>query len=737
MNQNIVFIPNIDLGDSRSSNYKYSVLSWKEWGLKNNVRVIEWKEPIADPSHMKITLQRYWVHDILSYNGIDYDQVLIVDADTIIHPNCPNFFNLTNNKFSVVVNNGCYEWVTRSIQNWGSTLFSEHPLVNTWEYFNGGFQITSKDHIPFYNYVKKFYEENLNIVVELANKIKAGTDQTIVNYLAKIYGIEVNYLPEAFNLQDLFRKNLLHIPGHSWFEDKLLFEKAGWVYHFNAIPQNPRNTTYWLERTYNELCIKKYRSSIPKYSPISLDYFLNMEIANGGGGKEVLNLNGKLKTVKEVVEYWKVNKSEPNLTPKNWQYYNCMIAGFRKNVAGHHDIGWDKLTKSYYESLEKMDDNEIEEYLQLEPSEFDNGFIKHSYHRAYAMIGRLIRGEKYIPFYMETSKIYDTPTKLDGIHRVKPVTTKLNLLNELLATGISKEDFCLTQSAILTIMGIRSNDDLDIIISSNARKKNYKFPAGIEVFPQNYSKFNYFGAKGDDDILNNFCIEVDGIKFLEPRFYFARKNTDSERDRKDWKAIEEFFDRGFYLGYPFNFDFYKWGLPYVSKIQLNQLSLDNLSIIKDKYYREIDGVNHGRAVYHDKKNKTFIKLFNPKYCRISKLQLGLESKLLNGLVPALKSLIYDEDLLVGYITQEGKPLSNDDSLFNTIPSSFLNTVLKNCKKRRLIYYDLVPQNIIKLKNGQFSLIDLESVYSYDEFELMKEEKATLKPENLLQLIDKA
>ena len=32
----------------------------------------------------------------------------------------------------------------------------------------------------------------------------------------------------------------------------------------------------------------------PKYSPISLEYFLNMELAMGGGGKEIIKQNGKL-----------------------------------------------------------------------------------------------------------------------------------------------------------------------------------------------------------------------------------------------------------------------------------------------------------------------------------------------------------------------------------------------------------------------------------------------------------
>lgn len=252
--RNIVFIPNISTGDNRNSPYHYSVKSFQKWAENyEDIEVIEWKEPLCPPEQLKITLQRYWVHDILEANNINYDQVLIVDADTIIHPAAPNFFNETNGDFSVVLNNGCSEWVTRSIRDWGDSLFPEEDKVKPWKYFNGGFQITSKKHIKFYDTVKDFYSKNQQLILELSNKIKAGTDQTIINYLTVREKIKTNFLPECYNLQDLFRKNLLHIPNHSWFKDELLFLEAGWIYHFNAIPQNPRHVGYWMERTYKEL----------------------------------------------------------------------------------------------------------------------------------------------------------------------------------------------------------------------------------------------------------------------------------------------------------------------------------------------------------------------------------------------------------------------------------------------------------------------------------------------------
>ena len=250
---NIVFIPNIDLGNSRNTPYHYSIKSWQKWAKQyDDVEVIEWTDPIMDPNEFKITLQRYWVHDILKHNKVEYDQVLIVDADTIIHPNCPNFFNETQDKFGVTLNNGCYEWVTRSIREWGNACFPNASQIKPWKYFNGGFQITNKKHIPFYENVQGYYTQHIDHN-KLSEQIKAGTDQTIINYLVQQNNINTVYMSEAYNLQDLFRKNLLHIPGHSWFPDELRFLEAGWIYHFNAIPQNDRHVSYWMERTYKEL----------------------------------------------------------------------------------------------------------------------------------------------------------------------------------------------------------------------------------------------------------------------------------------------------------------------------------------------------------------------------------------------------------------------------------------------------------------------------------------------------
>ena len=252
--KNIVFIPNINLGNGRSDSYSYSIKSWKNWCKKNNCELLVWEDLLYPVEHMKITWQRYYVFDILESNNIEYDQILMVDADTIVHPDCPNFFKETDGKYCGVVNDGCYEWVTRSIKNFSSEMFNGKN-ISVWEYINGGFQIINKKHKSFFDTMKEYYLNNKDKIQSTIDKSRTATDQTILNFMLRENDVDVKILPTCYNLQDLFRKNLLHIPGYSWWEDNLdNLYNSGWIYHFNAIPKNDsRNTNYWIERTYKEL----------------------------------------------------------------------------------------------------------------------------------------------------------------------------------------------------------------------------------------------------------------------------------------------------------------------------------------------------------------------------------------------------------------------------------------------------------------------------------------------------
>ena len=284
--------------------------------------------------------------------------------------------------------------------------------------------------------------------------------------------------------------------------------------------------------------------------------------------------NYTLKTVKDVIDYYSDNKNlekqKSKLNTSNFQYFNCIIAEFKRNVGDHHELGWENMTEEYYSNLENMSDEEIEKFLREHPVEFDNGFIRHGFHRACAMIGRLINGKKYFPFYMRRERVYNEKRKKDGIQRRFPLVHNVKHLKLIDELNIPRGEFTICQSGILALMGVRQNDDIDIIISSEARKQlfndNQQFMRfnGVEIFESNKTKFMYFDAQGDDDLIDNYSFQVDGYNFLEPRFYFSRKRKDREKDIKDWKAIKEFFDMKSHKGYPFNnLNDEQWGVQYL------------------------------------------------------------------------------------------------------------------------------------------------------------------------------
>ena len=55
--KNIVFIPNIKMGDGRNDSYQYSVDSWKYFCDKNNCELLVWEDLLFPVDYMKITWQ--------------------------------------------------------------------------------------------------------------------------------------------------------------------------------------------------------------------------------------------------------------------------------------------------------------------------------------------------------------------------------------------------------------------------------------------------------------------------------------------------------------------------------------------------------------------------------------------------------------------------------------------------------------------------------------------------------
>ena len=251
--KNVVFIPNIDLGTGRSDKYNCCIKSWKWWCNKNNCELLLWEDLLLPIEQMPIVWQRYYVFDILEANDIEYGQILLVDADTIIHPDCPNFFNETYGAYSAVMNDGDYEWVNKSISQYGVKFFNKNTFP-TWRYINGGFQIFHASHKDYLKGLIEWYNENVTELNQVFGKWNS-TDQTCINFYREEQNLDMTILPGCYNFQDISRKNLMYFHPQQWWSDELHYLKNGWVYHFNAIPRNDmgRDANYWIERTYKEL----------------------------------------------------------------------------------------------------------------------------------------------------------------------------------------------------------------------------------------------------------------------------------------------------------------------------------------------------------------------------------------------------------------------------------------------------------------------------------------------------
>ena len=249
MSKNIVFIVNIkEAGEKsyRSKPYEYSVKSWDKWCKKNNHELFILEERIYPKNIMNPNWHKMFVFDLLESNQIKYDQVLIADADTIIHPNSPDIFSISNNKLCAVRNIGSMDWVCRSYENYKKHLFPDinySPL----EYFNSGILILNKSHKDFYKKILDFYLTNHELVKNIQQTYFVGTDQPIINFFVRQEKIELNLLPYEWNMQDMNRFEIL--------DNNLSYVDHGLIYHFNAIPNNSdgKYTRYFMEKTYKHL----------------------------------------------------------------------------------------------------------------------------------------------------------------------------------------------------------------------------------------------------------------------------------------------------------------------------------------------------------------------------------------------------------------------------------------------------------------------------------------------------
>lgn len=244
MSKNIIFLINI-VHDDRSKNqgYEWSIKSWRKYAEKCGHEVFVLDKTLFEVSYMKPQWYKMYILDLLEANEIEYDQVLYVDADTVIHPNAPDIFDYTEHKFCAVRNYGDMDWVLRSMENYSKYIFNNFNFP-FYKYFNSGVMVFNKKHKEFFKSIQNFYHANKDSIIKMQSTFGVGNDQPVLNYFVnRDIPDDYKVLPYEWNMQDMTRLEVL--------TEDYLHTRYGYISHYNAgVKPTPG---YWIEKTYKHL----------------------------------------------------------------------------------------------------------------------------------------------------------------------------------------------------------------------------------------------------------------------------------------------------------------------------------------------------------------------------------------------------------------------------------------------------------------------------------------------------
>jgi len=231
--------------------FQYSRKTWEYWCKRNNCEFIAFTEPIeSDLKRYRINWQKIlFVFDELEKRNVDYDQICLVDSSFMIRWNTPNFFEMTDRKFTACRDMDNMRWIYDSIQGY-KKIFGGFELDQS-KYINSGFMVFNGRHKQLINSFKDFYIKNIDEFINLQDStVKKGNEQTPMNYWLQTNNIDLNLnLPLPYKLTHLQRKELF---SYNWQldEDKTpFFIKYGYNYSFNGIPKDQR--TDIMKQTWN------------------------------------------------------------------------------------------------------------------------------------------------------------------------------------------------------------------------------------------------------------------------------------------------------------------------------------------------------------------------------------------------------------------------------------------------------------------------------------------------------
>jgi len=268
LKKNVVWWPAV-VNETHMSKYggydyfQYSKKTWEYWCERNDCLFVPFTKPVEeDLFRYRINWQKaIFLFDELERQGIEYDQIALVDSSFMIRHDAPNFFEMTDRRLTAWRDMDNMRWIYESIQGY-KDIFDGFELDMS-KYVNSGFMVFNEEHKELFQGFKQFYLDNTDKLIKLQDEtVKKGTEQTPMNYWLQTNDVDINIdLPLPFKLTHLQRKELF---SHNWQlkEDTTpFFIKYGYNYSFNGIPKDNRTnlmkqTWDFIKQNYNHDEIK-------------------------------------------------------------------------------------------------------------------------------------------------------------------------------------------------------------------------------------------------------------------------------------------------------------------------------------------------------------------------------------------------------------------------------------------------------------------------------------------------
>lgn len=198
--------------------------SWTWWCRRYNVTLYVLDQPVVPLQDVHEHWQRYHVHAVLEKTGISYDEVVMVDADTVVRWDAV-IFGALEPVLGVVPRSPSLPFAKLSIPAY-QHLF---PAVTLTNYFNAGVMLATPHQVGFFQEVLAYQYEHRTALAAIA-ATGVGVDQTCLNFLVTRARLPVRFLPSELN--------------HASFDNQAV--DSGQIWHFHrAYNKAAAITQFW------------------------------------------------------------------------------------------------------------------------------------------------------------------------------------------------------------------------------------------------------------------------------------------------------------------------------------------------------------------------------------------------------------------------------------------------------------------------------------------------------------